>query len=68
MKRIGIITINDYKNYGNRLQNYATHEVLKSLSCEVTTIVNKPIAAPSQKKKNIFVRIRQRMWDLVKYC
>lgn len=40
MKKIGIITINDYKNYGNRLQNYATQEVLKSLGCEAETIVN----------------------------
>ena len=31
MKKIGIITINDYNNYGNRLQNYAVQEVLKSL-------------------------------------
>lgn len=42
MKKVGIITINDYSNYGNRLQNYATQEVLKSLGCEVETIVNNP--------------------------
>ena len=28
---IGIITINDNDNYGNRLQNYATQEVLKKV-------------------------------------
>lgn len=48
MNKIGIITINDYKNYGNRLQNYATQEVLKSLGCKVETIVNNPL-----KKRNI---------------
>ena len=42
MKKVGIITICDYNNYGNRLQNYATQEVIKSLGCEVETIVNLP--------------------------
>ena len=40
MKRIGILTINDYENYGNRLQNYATQEVLKSLGFAVETVIN----------------------------
>ena len=29
MKKIGILTINDDGNYGNRLQNYAVQEILK---------------------------------------
>ena len=40
MKKIGILTINDYENYGNRLQNYATQEVLKSLGFAVETVIN----------------------------
>lgn len=40
MKKIGILTINDYTNYGNRLQNYAVQEVLKSLGTDPVTIVN----------------------------
>lgn len=40
MKKIGILTINDYNNYGNRLQNYAAQEVLKSLNFEVETVIN----------------------------
>lgn len=40
MKKIGILTINDYDNYGNRLQNYASQEVLKSLGFSVETVVN----------------------------
>lgn len=40
MKRIGIITIYDNNNYGNRLQNYALQEVLKSNGCEVETLKN----------------------------
>lgn len=42
MKKAGIITIVDYVNYGNRLQNYAAQEFLKSMGCEVETIVNIP--------------------------
>jgi hypothetical protein len=42
MKRIGIHTIIDYVNYGNRLQNYAAQEILKSLGFEVESIVNYP--------------------------
>lgn len=37
---VGIVTICDYQNYGNRLQNYAAQEVMKSLGCQVNTIVN----------------------------
>lgn len=40
MKKVGILTINDYTNYGNRLQNYATQEVLLSLGLDVETVVN----------------------------
>lgn len=40
MKKIGILTINDDTNYGNRLQNYAVQEVLKKLDCKVETIHN----------------------------
>jgi hypothetical protein len=40
MKKIGILTITDYVNYGNRLQNYAAQELLKSLGFEVESIVN----------------------------
>ena len=54
MKKIGIITINDYNNLGNRLQNYATQEVLKSLGCEPLTIVNSPY-----KKKSIIEKVKQ---------
>lgn len=40
--KIGIVTINDNNNYGNRLQNYAIQEVLKSLNCESVTLKNIP--------------------------
>lgn len=40
MKKIGIMTIYDENNYGNRLQNYAVQEVLKSMNFQVETIKN----------------------------
>ena len=42
MKKVGIITIVDGYNYGNRLQNYATQEFLKKLNFTPTTLINKP--------------------------
>lgn len=39
--KIGIITIVDYTNYGNRLQNYAVYRVLKdNFKCKVITLVS----------------------------
>lgn len=43
MKRAAIITITDYVNYGNRLQNYAAQELLKSYGLEVESIANFPV-------------------------
>lgn len=43
MTKIGIVTIIDYSNYGNRLQNYALQEILKGLGVDtVETIRNTP--------------------------
>lgn len=38
MGKVNIVTINDSKNYGNRLQNLAVHFILKQFHFEVTTI------------------------------
>lgn len=40
MKNIGLITIIDNSNYGNRLQNYAVQEILKKLNIDVNTVYN----------------------------
>lgn len=40
MKKIAIFTLNGYFNYGNRLQNYALQEALKSLGFNVETVIN----------------------------
>lgn len=60
--KVGIITIVDYKNYGNRLQNYALQETLKSLGTEVETIVNVPYN--SQKNLPLLSRYWNRIMEL----
>lgn len=55
--KIGILTINDYSNYGNRLQNYALQEVLKSFDYEVETIVqDRPVL--SGRSRSIIMKIK----------
>ena len=54
--RIGIITINDDNNYGNRLQNFAIQEVMRKLGIDVVTIKNNPIL---NKKKIFLIKIYQ---------
>lgn len=39
--KVGIITITDGANYGNRLQNYAMQELIKSTGCSVVTFRRK---------------------------
>lgn len=38
-KKVGIITLNGYSNYGNRLQNYALQEVVKDLGFSADTLI-----------------------------
>ena len=38
MKKIAILTLNGYFNYGNRLQNYALERFLIKLGYNVTTV------------------------------
>lgn len=40
MKKIYLVTIQDYKNFGNRLQNYAMQKVLSDAGFSVYTLVN----------------------------
>lgn len=49
MKKAAIITLNGYFNYGNRLQNYALQEILRSLGLSVETII------VDRNKKNNYV-------------
>ena len=50
-KKIGIVTLTNYYNYGNRLQNYALEEILKRYSEEVETLVIPKISANSHGTK-----------------
>ncbi|NMB19118.1 MAG: polysaccharide pyruvyl transferase family protein [Erysipelothrix sp.] len=77
MKRIGIITLNGYFNYGNRLQNYALERVLEKMGCEVNTIKVKNSPLSTKKKTNkiqrirgmnfrkIVARARGKTWDII---
>ncbi len=59
--KVAILTITNGQNYGNRLQNYASQEVLKSLGFEVETIKNltnqKRNSTNKQKLKKVITNI-----------
>lgn len=57
-KKIGIVTIVDYNNYGNRLQNYATQQVLKKFGYEAVTLKNEVVT--SRQDKSLFEKIRDK--------
>jgi len=52
LKKIGIVTLTNYFNYGNRLQNYALEEILKRYSKEVETLVIPNITTNSHGTKH----------------
>ena len=59
VKKVGILTINDDNNYGNRLQNFALQKFLNGLGCRAETISNqKNIVGINYIKKKIkgFIR------------
>lgn len=60
--KIGIITINDNNNYGNRLQNYAVQTFLKKQNVDSITIKNQTLTNNKKKVilgfcKYIYIRI-----------
>ncbi|MGL9918829.1 MULTISPECIES: polysaccharide pyruvyl transferase family protein [Enterococcus] len=62
--RIGIQTIVDYNNYGNRLQNYALQRVLEQMGHEVVTLKNnfnnpyRPTQIPESKSVRILKSLK----------
>lgn len=52
-KSVGIITLNDNNNYGNRLQNYAVQMILNRLGVESYSIENYPYM---NSRKKYFLR------------
>ena len=59
MSKIGIVTLNGYFNYGNRLQNYALQEVLKDFGFTVETIIKKS-DTNSTVSKNILGKVKEK--------
>jgi hypothetical protein len=69
VNKVGLVTICDYQNYGNRLQNYAAQEVIKSLGCQVNTIVNvQKVGDQNENKKKywelslILMNVKNKLW------
>lgn len=54
MKKVAIITLNGYFNYGNRLQNYAVQEVLKYYGFQVETLLVNVKKNKNSSHKNSF--------------
>ncbi|MGO4961244.1 polysaccharide pyruvyl transferase family protein [Jeotgalibaca porci] len=67
MKKIGIITLNGYSNYGNRLQNYALQKTLESLGFAVETVTiespKKEINKDKEKLSNIYMKVKESIDD-----
>lgn len=68
MKKIGIITINDNNNYGNRLQNYATQEFLKKLSTELEICTVKNNAVTNKQANKIESLLRNMKSYKLRFC
>ena len=66
MKSIGIVTINDNDNYGNRLLNYATQEALKQNGNKVVTLKNNSII--NSKDKFILRLVKYQIKNIKKRC
>ena len=60
-KNLGILTIIDNDNYGNRLQNYAVQTVLNQMNISNETIIN--TAVFNEKKKYLLRKIKYFMTD-----
>ena len=63
MKKIGIITINDPINYGNRLQNYAMQVFLEKLGYDVKTI---PVEKYKEDYHIAIVKVKRRISGCLK--
>lgn len=67
MLKVGIITINDPINYGNRLQNYAMQSFLESLGYYVETIPNKKYEDKYYRRKNVKKTIMNKIYVIYYY-
>lgn len=60
MKKVGIVTINDLNNYGNRLQCYAVQEILKKNDIKNENIYNPKYAFKHELKRYIKILLRKK--------
>lgn len=56
MNIVGIITIYDNSNFGNRLQNYATQQIIKNIGLKSVTLKN--LARCNEKNNSIIGYIK----------
>ncbi len=63
MKKVGIITIDDSTNYGNRLQNYAVQKILKKMGFEPITLLERNKKAIFKKITELFLFIKNENWE-----
>ncbi|RBP04716.1 polysaccharide pyruvyl transferase family protein [Rossellomorea aquimaris] len=54
-KKVGIITLNGYNNYGNRLQNYALQETIKDFGYTVETVI---VDVEKSRRKKIYTIVK----------
>jgi|LSQX01.2.fsa_nt_gb hypothetical protein len=60
MKKVAIITLNDYVNYGNRLQNYALEYVVRNISPGEVDVKTLRYDARDMNVASIYTRLTQR--------
>jgi len=67
MKKVGIVTIIDNNNYGNRLQNYALAKYLNKLNVKAITLKNEKFFnhRANLKQKIISNKISQQRMSVV---
>ena len=63
--KVGLITIIDHTNYGNRLQNYAMQRIITDLGFACTTIVNSPDAQGEPRRGPASTRPRSSLRGLL---
>ncbi|MGL5478952.1 MAG: polysaccharide pyruvyl transferase family protein [Clostridium sp.] len=68
MDKVGIVTLNGNYNYGNRLQNYALQEVIKSFEYDCETFINTTVVSndiDETKKEKVIKFIKKPLNDKI---
>lgn len=66
MKKIAIITLTGYFNYGNRLQNYALQEAVKFLGLNIETIKNNTKNSKKVSRVKILIKSSKLIFKILK--